>query len=467
MMHRIAVVITALVAAIAAISLDAPEAVAAPASSARCPDVTVVAVPGTTETNPNADPRAPTGMLGKVVEPVKKAARPRVVSGLYVPYPADIIGDTADAFGYGFSRRKGIENTTNAIAGQARRCPRTRFLITGYSQGAQVAGDLGAAIGAGQSPIPADKILGVALLADPAQAPQGEPTIGVTGSPVGFAGSRQGGFGALADRVLAVCAPDDFYCNVPMQSPTIRLIGLLGSQLDGADPNGSARRVLSIAVGTFLAPASAVVEGLMTMLTQPNFVANLVTGGKRFIDALVQQAGVAGPVIQGIGAIAADIQAVVTAALSGGFGRIPALVATAVKTCTDMAASIKATAPAVADNAPAQPWVLAGSVVNAMQMAGMDNRRAISHQSEQLFGALSAATNALMAALPIRQFPAMGGFYSLFSPQRVTTDLMAFARFLEGGAHTSYDQVPLDAQGHTGVQLVSKWMTNQIAQIQH
>lgn len=466
-MHRIAIFPTAIIAAIATLTTVAPGAAAAPGAASRCPDVTVVAVPGTTETNPNADPHVPTGMLGKVVEPVKKAARPRRVSGLYVPYPADIIGGAADSFGYGFSRRKGIENASTAITAQARQCPRTRFLLTGYSQGAQVAGDLGAAIGAGQSPIPADKILGVALLADPAQAPQGEPTIGVTGSPVGFAGSRQGGFGALTDRVLAVCAPNDFYCNVPMQSPTIRLIGLLGSQLDAADPNGSARKVLSIAVGTFLAPASAVVEGLMAMMTQPNFVANLVTGGKRFIEALVQQAGVAAPVIEGIGAIAADIQAVVAAALSGAFVRIPALVATAIKTCTDMAANIKATAPAVADNAPAQPWVLAGSVTDTLQMDGMNNRRAVPQQSQQLFGALTAAANALMSALPLRQFPAMGGFYSLFSPQRVTTDLMAFAQFLQGGAHTSYDQAPLDPQGHTGVQLVSKWMTNQIAQVQH
>lgn len=290
-MRRIAVPLSATIATIAALLIGTSGALAAPVSAAACPDVTVVAVPGTTETNPKANPHVPTGMLGKVVEPVKKAARPRIVSGLFVPYPADIIGDAADAFGYSFSRRTGIENTTKVIEEQAQKCPKTRYLITGYSQGAEVAGDFGAAIGTGQSPIPADRILGVALLSDPAQAPQGEPTIGVTGPAVGFAGSRQGGFGALADRVLSVCAPDDFYCNVPTQSPTIRLIGLLGSQLDSADPTGSANRVLSIAVGTFLAPVSAVVDGFTTMLTQPNFAANLITGGERFLAALVDQAG--------------------------------------------------------------------------------------------------------------------------------------------------------------------------------
>jgi hypothetical protein len=100
-------------------------------------------------------------------------------------------------------------------------------------------------------------------------------------------------------------------------------------------------------------------------------------------------------------------------------------------------------------------------------MAGIENRRAVPDRAQQLYTALTTATNALMAALPVRQFPALGPFYSQFSPQQVTTDLLAFARFLQGGAHTSYDHAPMDQQGHTGVQLVAKWMTNQIAHIPH
>lgn len=437
----------------------------ATSAAASCPDVTIVAVPGTTETNPDANPHVPAGLLQKVIEPVKKAARPQRVSGLYVPYPADIIGGSADALGYSFSRRTGVDNAVKAIQKQSSRCPSTRFLISGYSQGAHVAGDLGSSIGSGQSPIPADKIIGVALLADPAQAPQGEPTIGVTTPAVGFAGSRPGGFGVLTDRVLSVCDPADFYCNAPSQSPTIKLIGLLGSQLDSADPSASARQLLAIAVGTFLAPVTEAVAGFTTMLTQPGFVGNLISGGERFLAALIQQAGVAGPILQGVGAVIANIQGIISAVQSRAWGQIPGLVATAVKTCADMTASIQATAPAIGDNAPGQPWVRAGSAIGALEQAGFDDPRAIPDRGKEVFTSLITATNALMSAVPAQQFPALGPFYAQFTPQQVTSDLLSFARFLQGGAHTSYDRAPLDNQGHTGVQLMSKWMLNQIGQI--
>ncbi|WP_158240365.1 cutinase family protein [Mycobacterium hubeiense] len=436
----------------------------AAAAAASCPDATVVAVPGTTETNPAANPRVPAGLLKKVVEPVKKATRPVRVTGMYVPYPADIIGSTANALGYSFSRRQGVDNATKMIEEQSAKCPDTRYLLTGYSQGAHVAGDLAARIGAQQSPISADKILGVALLADPAQAPQGVPTLGVTGPVVGFAGARQGGFGALTDRVISICAPGDFYCNAPA-SPTIRLIGLLGSQIDSADPTNSARQVLAIAGGTFLAPVTAAIAGVTTLLTQPNFGANLISGGQRFVAALVQQAGVAGPILQGVGTVINAVQGIITAVTSGAFGQIPGLVATAVKTCADMTARITATTPAIADHASGRNWAAVGNAIGSLQQAGVEHPNAIADRTKNVFDVVSVGLNALMAAVPVQQFPALGPFYAQFTPQQVINELMAFARFLQGGAHTSYDSAPLDEAGHTGVQLMSRWMMNQIGQL--
>lgn len=465
-MRHIAAALSVIITALVAFIVGPTGASIATSSAASCPGAMVVAVPGTTETNPDANPRVPTGMLQKVIEPIKNAARPVRVVGMYVPYPADIIGGTANALGYNFSRRTGVENATKVIEDQSAKCPDTRFLITGYSQGAHVAGDLAALIGAQQSPVKPEKVIGVALLADPGQAPQGEATLGVTGPAVGFAGARPGGFGALADRVISICAPDDFYCNVPTQSPTIRLIGLLGSQIDSADPSNSARQVLSIAVGTFLAPVTAAVAGFTNMLSQPNFVANLITGGQRFVAALIQQAGSAGPILQGVGTVIAAIQGIITAVQSRAFVQIPGLVTTAVKTCADMAASIAATAPAVSDNASGQDWAAAGNAIGALQQAGADNQGAIADRTKSLFDVVTVGMNALMAAVPPQQFPALGSFYAQFTPQQVTSDLMAFARFLQGGAHTSYDHAPLDEAGHTGVQLMSKWMLNQIGQLQ-
>ncbi|MGV7990952.1 cutinase family protein [Mycobacterium kansasii] len=463
-MHRIAVIVAVFCAAVIGIVAGPADYVLASASAATCPDVAVVVVPGSSETNPNADPHVPVGMLRNAVEPLKKAARPRRVSGIYVPYPADIIGDTSGALGYNFSRRKGVENAANAIQTQSHNCPKTRYLITGFSQGAQVAGDLGAAIGNGKTPIPAEQILGVALLSDPGQSPQGEPTIGVTGPAVGFAGSREGGFGALTDRVLSVCAPNDLYCNVPTGSLTIRLIGMLGSQLDSADPDGSVRHLLSIAVGTFLAPVTEAVAGFTAMLSQPNFVANLITGGERFLAALVQQSGAAGPILAGLSVVMSSIQGVIAAVQNKAIGQIPALVATAVTTCADISAGLSAAPPAVESAAPGAQWVNAVTAIGALERAGLDDRQAIPDRAEQLFTALGTAADALMAALPVKLFPALGPIYSMFTPQRVLTDLLTYARFLQSDAHNSYDHVPLDSQGHTGVQLVARFMSNQIAQ---
>lgn len=450
---------------ICAVTVASTESVVATAGATSCPQAMVIAVPGTTETTPDANPLLPRGLLTKVLEPVKTAARPIRVGGLYVPYPASIIEPNNSTVNYSLSRRRGIDNTTKALVEQSSRCPNTRFLLTGYSQGAHVAGDTAALIGAGKSPIAPDRILGVALLADPAQAPQGAPTLGLTRPATGLAGARQEGFGALSDRVIAICAPSDFYCNAPVASPTIRLIGLLGSQIDPADPAASARQLLAIITASFLAPVTTAINGFTALLTAPDFVANLMTGGQRFLAALIAQSGMAGPVLAGVGTVINAVHAIITAVSAGAFAKIPALVATAISTCADMATNIGATTPAVSDHAPGPPWVLAGNAAGALQQAGIDDSHTIADRTEHLYDIITAAMNALMAAVPAQQFPALGPFYAQFGPRQVMADLMDYARFLHGGAHTTYDQVPLDDAGHTGVQLMSRWMLNQIGQL--
>lgn len=107
-MRHIAAVLSVIITVLVAFIVGPTGASIATSSAASCPGAMVVAVPGTTETNPDANPRVPTGMLQKVIEPIKNAARPVRVAGMYVPYPADIIGGTANALGYNFSRRTGV-----------------------------------------------------------------------------------------------------------------------------------------------------------------------------------------------------------------------------------------------------------------------------------------------------------------------------------------------------------------------
>ena len=208
--RRLAALATCLVFSAALLLQTAP-----PALAAICPAVEAIAVPGTTQTNPQADPDKPVGVLGDILEPLRKNSPVRLVT-YYTPYPATIVGGT-DGGGYRASKNAGIDATNARLKAVAGACPNTAFILTGYSQGADVAGDVAAAIGHNRGVIPANKLLGVALVADPSQAPVGQPTIGLKQPGMGFAGVRSGGFGSLTQRngLLSVCSPQDYYCNLP------------------------------------------------------------------------------------------------------------------------------------------------------------------------------------------------------------------------------------------------------------
>lgn len=178
--------------------------------AAGCAPVSVVMMAGTTETSAAADPSRPVGMLKKVTD--KLVARfGSAVSVVFPPY-------SASAFDKGLtyvqSKQTGIASLNRTLTEAASRCPATKFITGGYSQGADIAGDVASNIGNGRGPISADRVLGVALLADPGQGAAGESVVGpkITGS--GMGGNRPGGMGALSGRVATICNPGDLYCNL-------------------------------------------------------------------------------------------------------------------------------------------------------------------------------------------------------------------------------------------------------------
>ncbi|MEV4145571.1 cutinase family protein [Amycolatopsis sp. NPDC049691] len=114
---------TAVAVGIAAAGLAVATAPAA--SAAPCTDVDVPVARGTFEP----------GTLGLIVgDPVYQAVqnklRPRSVSGYRVDYPADL-GEPA-------SVQKGNTDLVNHVKAQAAACPQQRFVLVGYSQGANV-----------------------------------------------------------------------------------------------------------------------------------------------------------------------------------------------------------------------------------------------------------------------------------------------------------------------------------------
>ncbi len=173
------------------VTLAAPSA-----APAECRDVTLFAV--------NGSGAAGGETLAAVTDPLVQQVGERLA---VVAVAGPEVGASYEA-----SEQQAVATLTDQVAAQLAACPGSRAMLFGYSQGAHVAGDVAARIGAGQDPrVPADRVLAVGLFGDPARS-AGVRTVpaGVTGQ--GVLPAREGGFGALAARTIEVCAPQDPVC---------------------------------------------------------------------------------------------------------------------------------------------------------------------------------------------------------------------------------------------------------------
>ena len=152
------------------------------AAPAECRDVTLFAV--------NGSGAAGGETLAAVTDPLVQQVGERLA---VVAVAGPEVGASYEA-----SEQQAVATLTDQVAAQLAACPGSRVMLFGYSQGAHVAGDVAARIGAGQDPrVPADRVLAVGLFGDPARS-AGVRTVpaGVTGQ--GVLPAREGGFGALA-----------------------------------------------------------------------------------------------------------------------------------------------------------------------------------------------------------------------------------------------------------------------------
>ena len=221
--------VTSRVAALCATVLGAAAMVVgaggtAAAAPPGCVSLDVIAIPGTWETSDHGAPAGSPGMLGAVTYNLPSSMRAD-----YVPYAATAFPWEGKV--YGASKHEAITNASNLIGDIAAQCPDTRFALIGYSQGADAAGDLAAAIGHGDGVIPADKVAAVGLVSDPRRSVfdtlVGPPVVGN-----GSGGARIGGFGALGDQVRTFCSPGDLYCAAPPGDFMTRMAGYLVQQSD-------------------------------------------------------------------------------------------------------------------------------------------------------------------------------------------------------------------------------------------
>ncbi|MYR05108.1 cutinase family protein [Gordonia sp. SID5947] len=224
-------------------------------------------IPGTWETSESADPSRPVGALRPIADRLRRDHGESAVI-YFLPYVARAF-DNGES--YGMSKATALENAGTVLRDYAAQHPDAKFTITGYSQGADAAGDLASAIGNELGPIIADSVVAVALLADPRAGTTGETVVGPRQDGIGIADPRPAGMGSLMGRVSAICAPDDLYCSIDKsQNP---LLGQLGTVL-GKTPADAADAVKKAATATTVL-ASVDIPGILDDLTLlPQTVAN-------------------------------------------------------------------------------------------------------------------------------------------------------------------------------------------------
>ncbi|RRQ25317.1 cutinase family protein [Rhodococcus sp. Eu-32] len=195
-------------AAAAVILSSTTVAGAAPAKTATagCAKYVAVMTPGTWETTAAANPSVPVGMLKTVGD----ALEAKYGNDIDVRYPAYSASAFDQGRTYAESKQTGIDAINNILTSA---CATAKFLLAGYSQGADAAGDVATQIGNGRGVIPAGRILGVGLVADPHQGTAGGTLVGPKVDGQGIGGVRPEGFGSLAPLVRQLCAPTDLYCS--------------------------------------------------------------------------------------------------------------------------------------------------------------------------------------------------------------------------------------------------------------
>src|SRR5699024_484765 len=134
--------------------------------------VEVISVPGTGESRVDDDPVTPNtlpqAMLTNVTAPLQQTYAPDDVKVWTAPYPAQIKAfNTPELLTYADSLAAGRDVLSAELTQMHSDCPLTQFVMMGFSQGAVIAGDLAEAIGAGNGPVPAENVAGVALIGDP------------------------------------------------------------------------------------------------------------------------------------------------------------------------------------------------------------------------------------------------------------------------------------------------------------
>ena len=453
-----------------------------------CPANLVLAFPGTSETNSHANPNEHIGMLSGVTAPLTDAHSSDHLQTYYVPYPA-IAVDPDSGSTYSQSKAEGIQNGSDKIASVAAECPNTTFSLTGYSQGADAAGDLGSQIDQGTGPVPAERISSVALISDPARS-AADNTIGTQASSgQGFAGGRPP-LTALSDKWLSICDDQDLYCNTPEDKPALAMVGKLGSQIDANDPVQSITSIVTAATNagrpgglvaeegaTPAAPADSQ-DQVAQQGTTPggNLLSDMIGSIERAAHEGNQQAAQSAlddttqrfekvsanvsdpalvPQIQEIlGALNRIGHTLVQGDLIGVVHQVAELAPRVLAVGTQLVTTIS---EIVSKLPVAEFTALAATTATIVGFAQTGNFGAIPPLIGAWVGQLNNVAAKTADSGVLQMVPGLANTVLGQDPDSVVGQAVDFAEFLAGGSHTSYGSKEI-ADGRTGVQAASSFI---------
>ncbi|MDI9893546.1 cutinase family protein [Rhodococcus sp. IEGM 1381] len=227
---------------------------------------------------------------------------PDSYAAVYVEYPADLAS-------YENAVQTGVTNSQTIMKSITASCPKTRFAIVGYSEGADVArrtamevGNQVASADGTYGIVDPSQVVGVVIFADAGRVSGDGPFPGAENpfsNPDGFDTKYQngsnaipgqgalpgtsGGFGALDGRVASFCSDGDLTCALPENTSLIHLAANVGRQVN-ADALQNEQLTPATGADLALALGRIAVNAFNDIASQPNWMQSDET----FLDVLIK-----------------------------------------------------------------------------------------------------------------------------------------------------------------------------------
>ncbi|MFW0787790.1 cutinase family protein [Gordonia sp. CPCC 206044] len=424
-------------------------------------------IPGTWETDASADPAQETGALRPIADRIRHDHGDSAVV-YFLPYVARAF-DNGES--YGSSKATAVANAAQVLRAFADDHPGARFTITGYSQGADAAGDLAAAIGNGLGPVAADAVLAVALLADPRAGTSGETTVGPRPDGVGIADPRPQGMGSLVGRVSSICDPDDLYCSIDKRRNPF--LGQLGTALGKTADEATVAADEAATFATTIASIDVVgiVRGFESL---PRAIADGDLQAAHEISGDLN--GRLRPLVTLADAVDFEQIATVLALIPDktGFTAAASVLARALAHVDFMKAAdlvgriqevtwsavgpvaVRAGAKTLPDSTPTTPADLAHLGRELASMAS----RVISPSAKADTEMAVVAPDLSSMATSVTEISAR---YAITNPRTLIHDAVSARDFYEGDSHNRYGSFIVDDQGRNAITWFADWISGRIA----